>query len=292
MNYGETTCELYQADETTTLLSRAWLPDSEVTAIYIGIHGGMAHGGDWGTPAEYFKGKGIATYALDLRFHGTYPEYNPGGRNFFHIDSYDTYARDIHGYIGWVKEHHPGVPVFILSHSNGALIALYYGLTLGKEADIKGFILSSPWLKNKVAVPKVLYHASRVVAKVHPTFSVAPPALTHLLTHDAQITERHVDDEKRGLRSAKVSARLGVESEKTQQWVVSRMKTWDRFPIFCVIAGDDRLADPAVSQQAMADVPAGLADVITYEANYHENFNEVNREEIFDRILAWAGRYV
>ena len=32
--------------------------------------------------------------------------------------------------------------VFILSHSNGALISLYYGLTIGKDADIKGVIAS------------------------------------------------------------------------------------------------------------------------------------------------------
>ena len=249
----------------------------------------MAHGGDWVTPAEFFKGRGVATYAMDLRFHGTYPEHNPGQKNFFHIDSYDDYARDLHAFYAWVQARHPGVPIYIMAHSNGALISLYYGLTLGKASDVKGFVLSSPWLENRVPVPKVLHALSKIVARVYPTFSVAPPPLTLHLTHDEGITARHIQDEKKGLRGTRASAKLGVESEKTQQWVLSRMKQWEDFPVFCVIAGLDKLADPGVSQQAMDDIRPGLAEVVTWEENYHENFNEVNRDETFHRIWAWMG---
>jgi len=152
MGFSETSSELFQADEKTKLFTYIWMPKEKPRAILVGIHGGMAHAGDWVTPALYFIKKGIATYAPDLRWHGTYPKYNPGGKVFFHINSYDQYCQDIDRFITWVSSKHPGIPIFIIGHSNGGLIALYYGLTLGKNANVKGFIVSSPWLKNKVEV--------------------------------------------------------------------------------------------------------------------------------------------
>jgi lysophospholipase len=288
MDYGETACEVFQADETTKLLARIWLPESETKAIFIGIHGGMAHGGDWVTSAQYFKEKGVALYALDMRWHGAYPEFNKDGKNFFHIDSYDEYARDLHGFYGWVKERHPGIPIFIISHSNGALISLYYGLSIGKDSDIRGYILSSPWLENRVAVPKIVRSLSKLIAATFPRFSIVPEAVTGFLTHDEAITARHYSDEKSGIRGTRASAKLGVESEKTQKWVLDHMKHWKTFPIFCVIAGQDKLAVAETSEKAFEEPPAGLVKVVKHVDNYHENFNEVNRGETFNQVWDWV----
>lgn len=37
----------------------------------------------------------------------------------------------------------------------------------------------------------------------------------------------------------------------------------------------------------LRSVPEGLLEYHFYPANYHENFNEVNRDAIFAAILAW-----
>jgi len=264
-----------------------WLPEKNVKAVMLGIHGGMAHGGDCVTPALYFKEKGVATYAPDLRWHGTYPKYNENGKVFFHVNSYDEYVDDIHKLYSWVKERHPKVPIFIICHSNGALIALKYGLILAKKTDIKGFIVSSPWLVNRVKIPAALKTIAKLIAEIYPTFAVKAPALTDVLTHDEKITARHHQDEKLGLRGTMASAKLGVESEKTQAWVLENMKTWERFPMFAVLAGDDQLADPQSSKNALNSMPSNLLTLIVHEKNYHENFNEVNRNETFGAIGTW-----
>lgn len=287
MDFNETKCEVFKADEKTKLFTRMWLPDDKPRAVFIAIHGGMAHAGDWVTPAIFFKEKGIATYALDLRWHGTYPQYNKNGKVFFHTDSYDQYAEDIHNFYKWVKEKNPDTPVFILSHSNGALIALYYGLTIAKDTDYKGVIVSSPWLENKVEVPKPVLMLSKIISKIAPKFSVVPEPLNDKLTHDKDITARHYRDEEIGLRGKKVSAKLGVESLKTQGWVLDNIKNWDTFPLFAVIAGQDALAVPETSIAAVNSIPEDLRTIINYENNYHENFNEVNREEVYGKIWDW-----
>lgn len=287
MNFSETSKEIFQVDEKTKLLTYIWMPKTKPRAILVGIHGGMAHAGDWVTPALYFLKKGIATYAPDLRWHGTYPQYNPGGKVYFHIDSYDQYASDIAKFVKWVETKHPGIPIFIIAHSNGALIALYYGLTIGQDANISGFILSSPWLKNKVEVPPILIKLSKILVKIVPKMAIKPEPLVDKLTHDKTITARHHADEAAGLRGTTVSIRLGVESMKTQEWVLNNIAFWKKFPVFAVVAGQDMLADPDVSEVALKKIPANLLTYHRYEENYHENFNELNREKIFIQINQW-----
>ncbi|MCX7677886.1 MAG: lysophospholipase [Spirochaetes bacterium] len=290
MNFSETSREVFQVDEKTKLLTYIWMPKTKPRAILIGIHGGMAHAGDWVTPALFFMKKDIATYAPDLRWHGTYPQYNPGGKVYFHIDSYDQYANDVAKFVGWVKSRHPGIPIFIIAHSNGALIALYYGLTIGQDEDIKGFILSSPWLKNKVEVPPILLKLSKILVKIVPTLAIKPEPLIGKLTHDKDITARHYADEAAGLRGTHASVRLGVESMKTQEWVLNNIAFWKKFPVFAVVAGQDMLADPEVSESALKKIPAKLLTYHRYEENYHENFNELNREKIFIQISQWINK--
>jgi alpha-beta hydrolase superfamily lysophospholipase len=229
----------------------------------------------------------VATYAYDLRWHGTYPQHNPGGKLYFHTNSYAESVADLHAFYQWVRAKHPDKPVFVISHSNGGLIALLYGLTSAKDTDIKGFIVSSPWLKNKVKVPVIMQKLAGVIAALHPTFTITPPAITDKLTHDEKITARHFADEAAGLRGKQVTAKLGTESAKTQSWVSANLKSWQRFPVFAVIAGNDLLAEPQAGRQILKTIPSELLTLLVHENNFHENFNEVNRNESFTAIWDW-----
>ena len=287
MQFNETKTEIFQADEKTKLLVRIWLPPKTPKAIFLAIHGGMAHAGDFVTPAAYFTNHDIALYAPDLRWHGTYPQYNRGGKVFFHTPSYDIEAHDVQNFYYWVRDMNPGVPIFIFAHSNGALISLYYGLTIGKTDDIAGYILSSPWLMNRVAVNPAIVALSKVLAVVHPKLAVTPEPLTDVLTHDPKITARHHADEASGIRGTQATAKLGVESGKTQAWVRENLIKWEKFPLFTVIAGEDRLADADVNRKLFGELPRDLVTVLFHEKNYHENFNEINREDTYNAVMKW-----
>jgi alpha-beta hydrolase superfamily lysophospholipase len=58
------------------------------------------------------------------------------------------------------------------------------------------------------------------------------------------------------------------------------------------LAGQDKLADPATSEMALTQVPQKLLTLKKYENNFHENFNEVNRNEIFNLVWNWMGDYL
>lgn len=61
MGFGETETEMFRPDGKVKLMVYEWLPDAKARVVFVAVYGGMAHAGDWVTPAIYFKAKGVAT---------------------------------------------------------------------------------------------------------------------------------------------------------------------------------------------------------------------------------------
>ena len=292
MSFKETKSEIINLEPNLKALLRIWLPENKPNAIFLAVHGLLAHSGDWVTLASYFKTKGIATYGADLRFHGTHYQHNKG-KNIGHVDSYDDYIKDINTVLDMIKSAYPSIPVFLVGHSMGGLISLIFGLKIAQnDSNIKGIIISSPWLQNKVKVNRVLLSFSKIIAKIMPRFAVKGEPLNHLLTRDKAITKRHFEDEEKGLRISKVTAKFGVNTFKTQEWVLNNIKNWKDYPLFSVIAGNDQVAVSEVAINAIKTIDPNLSTMIVYEDNYHENFNEINREEIYEKIYGWIQNYL
>jgi alpha-beta hydrolase superfamily lysophospholipase len=111
-------------------------------------------------------------------------------------------------------------------------------------------------------------------------------SLTDQLTHDGAITARHHADERDGIRATEITVRFGNALTQAQQGLAARMPAWSQ-PLFAVVAGADQLADADAAEAMLKSVPASLLTYRRYPQNFHENFNELNREQIFADILAW-----
>src|SRR5450830_1743992 len=117
-----------------------WQPETPPRAVLLALHGGMAHAGDWITPALYFRERGIATAAYDLCGHAK-------GRRA-DVPDFDVFLEETALFLDWVRSAWPGLPVFVIGHSMGGLIATKFGLGLPPGA-VAGFILSSPYLRHR-----------------------------------------------------------------------------------------------------------------------------------------------
>jgi alpha-beta hydrolase superfamily lysophospholipase len=255
-----------------------WEP-AQPRAVLLAIHGGMAHAGDYVTPALWFKRHGIATVAFDLCGHEKQRRVD--------IPDFDIFVDEVELFLHWTKQHYPGLPVFIMGHSMGGLIATRFGLErLARDEEVRGFILSSPYYVNAIKVPAVLQGLSGVLARFAPRMKVPLASVTDVLTHDKAITERHHRDEADNIRASECTVRFGHALQQAQKGLASQMPTW-RWPLYVVVAGDDKLADAQATLAMLATVNPKLVEINHQASNYHENFNEVNREEIFADILKW-----
>ncbi|UMR32620.1 lysophospholipase [Massilia sp. MB5] len=257
-----------------------WEP-AQPHAVILALHGGMAHAGDYVTPARYFRQYGFATVSFDMCGHENARRVD--------IPDFDIFLDEAELFLHWVRLHYHGLPVFIMGHSMGALIATRLGLErLQRDETVKGFILSSPYYVNAIKVPGILVALSGLIAAVMPTMKVPLESLTDKLTHDKTITERHYADERDNIRATEITARFGYALQQAQKGLVEQMPTW-RFPVYAVVAGDDKLANADASEAMLKTIDGKLLDYHRHPANYHENFNETNRDAIFADILRWMG---
>ncbi|HJV02317.1 MAG TPA: alpha/beta fold hydrolase [Burkholderiaceae bacterium] len=252
-------------------------------AVIMALHGGMAHAGDYVTPALYFRAHGIATVSYDMVGHEMARRVDIPG---FHV-----FLDESELLLAWVKQQYPGLPIFIMGHSMGGLIATHLALhRIPADPAVKGFILSSPYYVNAIKVAPVLLALSGVLAALLPRMKVPLDSLTDVLTHDATITARHHADERDNVRATEVTVRFGHALNQAQAGLAAHMPAW-RYPLFAAIAGDDRLADADAGEAMLRSIKPELVELHRYPQNYHENFNELNREQIFAAILQWMGAH-
>ncbi|MGH9962276.1 MAG: alpha/beta hydrolase, partial [Pyrinomonadaceae bacterium] len=104
------------------IFTRSWLPGEKTRAVMILIHGFNAHSGYMTWPAEQFAANGLACYALDLRGRGK----SEGER--FYVEKFSDFLADVDKLVGIARSENPGLPVYVLGHSAGGVIATSYVL--------------------------------------------------------------------------------------------------------------------------------------------------------------------
>ena len=256
-----------------------WEPETP-RAVFLTIHGGMDHGGNYVLPALYLKNEGFATVAHDQHGHDH--------QRKVYIPRFEVFLDDLELMLDWVKQAYAGVPFFILSHSMGGLIATHFGLRRFQgDSLFRGFITSSPYYVNAVKAPRIVEKMAGVLSVLTPKMAVPIEDLLPNVTHDEEIYQRHRRDERDGIMASKASARFAAELLKAQAWIPEHMSEW-KHPMLVLVAGEDKLADSEATLKILKMAKPGMVDVVVYPGNYHENFNEVNRDEVFAHMVEWA----
>ena len=257
---------------------RVW-DAAQPTAVILAIHGGMAHSGDYATVGAYFRDVGVTTVSFDLTGHG--------GKKRIDIPGFEVFIDDTTRMLDWVQTTWPQLPVFLMGHSMGALIATHMEIS-GRLSTyaLRGVVLSSPYYANAIPVSPLVIRLSRILATLFPTVKVPMASLTEWLTHDTAITQRHREDEKSQRRASEASLRFGRTLLQAQSALGRHLGGWQH-PVFAVIAGDDRLADASISRQMLDTIPEPLRTLLYFPENFHENFNETNRNDVFNVLWRW-----
>ena len=249
-------------------------------AVFLTVHGLMDHGGNYLNAGMYLKKHGYALAAYDQHGHDR--------KRKAYVPRFDVFLDDLELMFTWVKEHYSGTPVFIMGHSMGGLIVTHYGIRRFKEDPlVKGFILSAPAYRNKVEISGFLVFMGRVLSWVAPGATVPVEDLRPLVTHDKKEYERMRKDEQDGIQATNLSARMGNEFLKAQDWVPGHIERW-KYPVLAIIPGSDRVEDSEATLHLLSRLEKGLLTVHRYPENYHECFNEVNREEVLARMVEWC----
>lgn len=265
-----------QSADGTRLAYRAW-PHPGATVTFAVVHGLGEHSGRYERFARGMADHGMATYAFDLRGHGE----SAGRRG--HVDSWAQWVDDAAAFVALVEREAPG-EVIPLGHSFGGAITLS-AVRAGKLAKARRFVLSSPALKLKAAVPAWKLGMARLASRLTPSLALDNEVDPGTVSRIPEVVEAYRTDP---LVHAKISAR--TYAEWTRAAAENLEKAGDVQIPFLILAGTaDRLIDPAGSEELHRRAPK-QSELRLLDGRFHEPFNDEGSDEVFDLIADWVGR--
>lgn len=131
------------------------------------IHGIGEYAGRYERVASAMNEKNIAVVSMDLRGHGL----TFGKRG--HCAPRREILKDIDDLITYAQEQYPGVPLILYGHSMGGNITMDYRKRGSKNSELKGFIVSAPWVELVRKVSGALYVTVKSLAKVMPQMTIS-----------------------------------------------------------------------------------------------------------------------
>jgi alpha-beta hydrolase superfamily lysophospholipase len=258
-----------------TLVLHEWrLPCGHAErAVVVLVHGIGEHAGRYRHVAERLNDWGFAARAADHHGHGA----SSGPRGG--LPSVMRLVDDLALVVDDTRRAHPGVPLVLLGHSLGGLVAASFVARAMRNVD--ALVLSSPGLDPGLgAIQKLLI---ALLSRLAPDLRVGNGLDDNYLSHDPAVVQAYRDDplchDRIGARLARFLADEGaVVQAAAPQWQV---------PTLLIYAGDDRLVKPAASRAFAAAAPASVLSATCFPALYHEIFNERDAALVFETLRRW-----
>ena len=252
---------------------RSWRPRTTARGAVVVVPGFNSHSGYYAWVAERLAAVGHATYAIDLRGRGR----SDGER--FYVDKFADYVSDIASLVDVVRARNGGLPVFLLGHSAGGVLACLY--TLDHPSTLAGLICESfafqtPAPDFALAVLKGLSHVAphaHVLRLKNEDFSRDPQVVAAmntdpLIAHETQPT--------------KTVAEL-VRSDERLREEFPRI----RLPLLILHGTEDKAAKSSGSQLFYDRAGSTDKTLKLYDGHFHDLLNDLGKETVMADITAW-----
>ena len=243
------------------------------------IHGFGEHCGRYLNVVNHLTPLGYGVYGFDLRGHGR----SPGQRG--HIQSWDEYRGDLRAFLQKVSSQEPTLPVFLLGHSMGALIALDY--LLHNPAGLRGAIVSGAPLEPVGVAKPFLVLLARVLSRVWPRFSLPLGLDPKGISRDLGVVKAYEADP---LVHGKTTVRWGTEILKTIEWVKIHPAEV-KIPLLLIHGGSDPLNSPEGTRKFFEKILFPDKEMKIYPGSYHEVHNDFDYEQVMKDMAQWMERH-
>ena len=294
---------IFTAPDDTQIYCHRW-PVEKPTAIVQIVHCGAEHAGRYHALAQSLNKQGYAVYAEDHRGHGRTGEINTKLGDMGEANAFERACDDVLALGRRAKTEYPDIPLAIIGHSLGSLITQrillqhsdeYTAAVLSGSPDILGIAAGAELVHAEVdrlgrdQVSDVLEAAT-----VENFANAVPDAQTPFdwLSRDRQQVQLYADDPWCGyaLCTGVWQDLIAAMLVTTETSAVAATLRRD-LPVYILSGSEDPVHAgwSAIERLAGNYRDCGLQDITVknYPGGRHEMFNETNRDEVVDELLAW-----
>lgn len=241
------------------LTVREW-PHDRPRYVALLVHGYGEHVGRYEELAGVLVGHGAAVFGPDHTGHGK----SVGERVL--IEDFEDVVTDVHAVADLARDAHPGVPLVMVGHSMGGLIAARFAQRYGTE--LAALVLSGPVI-GAWELPGALLALDEI-----PDTPISPASLSR----DPAVGAAYQADPLVWHGPMK---RPTVDAFARTLETVSRSGGVGPLPLLWLHGDDDRLVPLAGSRVGVEELRGGKCTERIYAGARHEVFNETNRAAVF-----------
>lgn len=252
------------------LAARTWVGEAP-SYVALLCHGYGEHCGRYEYVAARLVADGAAVYAVDHIGHGL----SDGERVL--IDDFEKVVDDFRLLDLTARREHPDLPVVLVGHSMGGMIAARYAQRYGSE--LAAVVLSGPVLGRWAAVDALL------TAEEIPDTPIDPSTLSR----DPEVGRAYVADPLVWHGPFK---RTTVQALKTCIDTITAAGAVDDVPMLWLHGEDDRLVPLDGTATGWSSLAGRGASSKTYPEARHEIFNETNRDEVLGDVVDFVGAHI
>ncbi|MFG3200066.1 MULTISPECIES: alpha/beta hydrolase [unclassified Streptomyces] len=244
---------------------RAW-PHPAPRYLALLVHGYGEHAGRYDEVAGVLTGHGAAVYAPDHVGHGR----SAGERVL--IEDFEDVVTDVRTAADLARAEHPRLPLVMVGHSMGGLIAARYAQRYGPE--LSALVLSGPVI-GEWALPGRLLALDEI-----PDTPISPAALSR----DPAVGAAYLADPLVWHGPMKRPTLLAFERGLA---AVAGGGDTGTLPLLWLHGDDDRLVPLPGSRIGVERLGAGRATERIFAGARHEVFNETDRAKVFEELTGF-----
>jgi alpha-beta hydrolase superfamily lysophospholipase len=249
--------------------AREW-PAESPRWVALLAHGYGEHIGRYEYVADTLRRHGAAVHGPDHMGHG-----RSGGERVL-VHDFEEVVTDLRTVEEHARERHPGLPVVLIGHSMGGMIAARYAQRYGE--GLAALVLSGPVLGPWGAVSALL--ALDEIPDI--------PIDTATLSRDPAVGAAYAADPLVWHGPFK---RPTVEAFDRCLATISAGGRLGALPTLWVHGEDDRLVPLAETRAGIEEIRGTDLTGIVYPGARHEVFNETNKDEVLGDVTAFAARH-
>ena len=245
------------------------------------IHGIGEYAGRYERVAGEFTANGIAIVSMDLRGHGI----TSGKRG--HCAPRKAVLEDIDALITYAKEQYPDVPVILYGHSMGGNITMDYRKRGNLNGELKGFIVSAPWVELVRKVTGALYVTVKSLSKIMPEMTISSGVSEKDLGNKKSVGDYEGDPLIHRRISLETAVDGFITGEKMAAGTLEDNGGAEGIPMLLMHGTDDKICSVNGSRNVAA---VENCEYIEWPGLFHEIHNgggDSAGDEVIQKMIDW-----